>query len=62
MKKGEILDIRIEQVAFGSEGIGRVDGQVVFVPGVLPGERVRVRVVQKRRDYLRARVEEWLET
>jgi len=38
------LDLQIDKL--GSEGVGvaRVDGQVVLVPGALPGERVRARV------------------
>ena len=61
MKKGEIIKLEIESVAHGSEGIGRLHGLVVFVPGALPGEKVRARIVQKRRDYLRARAEEFLQ-
>src|SRR3954468_10709477 len=36
------LELDLDAMAFGGEAIGRVDGQVVFVPYALPGERVRV--------------------
>ncbi len=47
-KRGEILSLTIDDLAFGGEGVGRADGYVVFVPGGLPGDRLRVRLVQVR--------------
>lgn len=38
----------------GGEGVVRIDGKAVFVPGALPGERVRVRVVERHRRWSRA--------
>ncbi len=32
--------LRIEKLVYGGEGLGRIDGQVVLVPFVLPGEEV----------------------
>ncbi|MDR1626213.1 MAG: TRAM domain-containing protein [Spirochaetia bacterium] len=43
--------IRIEHIASGGAGLGRINGKVVFVPCTLPGETVRVRVVREKRDY-----------
>ena len=51
----------ITRLVAGGDGLGFVDGKAVFVPGVLPGERVRVRVVQRRRDFDRAALVEVLE-
>ncbi|HSA58362.1 MAG TPA: class I SAM-dependent RNA methyltransferase [bacterium] len=47
-------EILIESLAFGGEGVGRDDGKVVFVPGTVPGERVRVRVLSDHGKYERA--------
>ncbi len=47
-KRGEILSLTIDDLAFGGEGVGRADGYVVFVPGGLPGDRLRVRLIQVR--------------
>ena len=38
------LDVQIEKLVYGGEGLARVDGQVLLVPFVLPGERVTVTV------------------
>ena len=34
--------VEIEKLVYGGEGLARVDGQVMLVPYVLPGEKVRV--------------------
>jgi 23S rRNA (uracil1939-C5)-methyltransferase len=52
------MEIVIDSLAAGGDGVGRApDGRVVFVPFTAPGDRVRVRVVESRRQFLRARVE-----
>ena len=56
-KRGEILSLTIDDLAFGGEGVGRADGYVVFVPGGLPGDRVRVRLAQVRSRFGRGVIE-----
>jgi 23S rRNA (uracil1939-C5)-methyltransferase len=56
-RRGETLTLTIDDLAFGGEGVGRVDGYVVFVRGGLPGDRLTVRVVDARARYARAHVE-----
>src|SRR5665213_2100377 len=36
------LELTIEKLVYGGEGLARVDGEVVFTPFVLPGELVEV--------------------
>jgi 23S rRNA (uracil1939-C5)-methyltransferase len=49
----------IEQVAFGGQGLGRLDtGKVCFVPRVIPGERVTVQIVRERKSYAEAELVE----
>lgn len=43
-------------MAQGGAGVGRWQGQVVFATGGLPGERVRVRLYQRRASYARGQV------
>ncbi len=54
--KGSEIDLDIESLAFGGRGIARVEGFVIFVDDVLPGQRVRARLVRKRGGYGEARV------
>jgi 23S rRNA (uracil1939-C5)-methyltransferase len=56
-RRGDTLSITIDDLAFGGEGVGRVDGYVVFVPGGVPGDTVRVRLVQARARFGRGTIE-----
>ncbi|MGC5258615.1 class I SAM-dependent RNA methyltransferase [Gordonia sp. DT218] len=59
---GAELIVRPDRPANGGESVGRVDGRVVFVRGAIPGEVVRVRVTDDRREsFLRGEVIEVLE-
>ncbi|HTS19691.1 MAG TPA: class I SAM-dependent RNA methyltransferase [Verrucomicrobiae bacterium] len=51
---GQRLELDITTVAFGGDGIGRVDNFVVFVPFVIEGERVEVEIVEVKRRYATA--------
>jgi 23S rRNA (uracil1939-C5)-methyltransferase len=49
------FELTIETLVYGGEGMGRLpDGRAAFVPFVLPGERVRIRVVEVKRSFVRA--------
>lgn len=56
MTTGDELDLAIETVVFRGAGLARHAGCVIFVCGVAPGERVRVRVERLRRNYAEARL------
>lgn len=59
-RRGETLELTIDDLAFGGEGVGRADGYVVFVRGGLPGDRLRVRLTEARGRFGRAAIEEVL--
>src|SRR5258708_33990823 len=54
------FELTIEKLVYGGEGLGRVDGQVVFAPYVLPGERVRVERKSGKSGLLRTALREVL--
>ncbi|MBK8230149.1 MAG: 23S rRNA (uracil(1939)-C(5))-methyltransferase RlmD [Candidatus Eisenbacteria bacterium] len=54
------ITVEIDSLAFGGEGVGRVDGKVRFVAGALPGERVLAEPVRSRRQYEQMRLREIL--
>jgi 23S rRNA (uracil1939-C5)-methyltransferase len=58
---GDELELRIDSLAFGGNGVARSGGYVVFVAGGLPGDRVRARVLKRKRSYAEALVVELLE-
>src|SRR5512139_2679745 len=55
-------ELTLTTMTYGGDALGRLeDGRAVFVPLGLPGERVRVRIVEEKRGHVRARLEEVLE-
>ncbi|MBI9083799.1 MAG: 23S rRNA (uracil(1939)-C(5))-methyltransferase RlmD [Desulfobacterales bacterium] len=61
VKKGQVHDLTIDNIAFGGKGIARIEGLAVFVDQTVPGDRVRARVVKKKKNFAEARIEELLE-
>ncbi len=51
----------MDNIAFGGDGVVRLDGFVVFVPFVLPGELVRIEFTEVRKSFARGRLVEVLE-
>ena len=58
----ETADVTITDVAYRGKGVARLDGRVVFVPGVAVGEVVRIRVERTHKRHADARLVEVLET
>lgn len=52
--KGEEVVLDIEQFADRGKCISRVEGYVVFVPHVVPGDRVRVRIRKRKKNFAEA--------
>lgn len=51
LQPGQRLELDITTIAFGGDGIGRTENFVVFVPFVLPGERVEVEIAEVKKRY-----------
>ena len=53
--------VEIERMVFGGDGMARLaDGRAVFVPFTLPGEQVRIRLVEEKKKFARAALVEVL--
>ena len=48
--------LTIEKLVYGGNGLARLDGKVVLIPYVLPGEVVRAEVERSKNDLFRGRV------
>lgn len=57
VRRGDRLSLTVDDLAFGGEGVGRADGYVVFVPGGVPGDRLRVRLTEARARFARGVIE-----
>ena len=50
---GQKLEIEIEKIVFGGEGLGRVDGFAVFVPMSMPGDKLEIDIISVKKSYAR---------
>ena len=57
MRKNEVYDLEIIDLGMDFEGIAKVDGKVVFVPGALIGEKVHAKIIKANSSYAIARPE-----
>ncbi|MFH1809841.1 MAG: RsmD family RNA methyltransferase [Pseudomonadota bacterium] len=53
--------VTVDDLAHGGDGVARLEGQVYFVRGALPGDRVTLREVQQRRRHALAEVSSLVE-
>ena len=48
------VELEIEDVAFGGNGVGRDGGKAVFVPYTIEGERVAARILREKKNFAEA--------
>ena len=56
LKLGDKINLNIHDLAFGGEGVGRVDEFVVFVPFVITGETVEAEITEVKKSFARAKL------
>jgi len=61
MRPGQEADLEINDLAFGGKGVGRIGGIACFVPGVIDGEKVRVKIAKVKSRLMEAWLMEVLE-
>ncbi len=56
--KGEKMDIelKIEKLVFGGDGLGFVDGKACFVERALPGEKILARILSDKPNFMKAKL------
>ncbi|MCB4808278.1 23S rRNA (uracil(1939)-C(5))-methyltransferase RlmD [Tamlana sp. 62-3] len=66
VKRGQVIEILIEDYAFGGKGIGRIRNEhgefVVFVPNTLPGQLVKAQVKKASKKYAECKLFEVLKS
>ena len=55
------MEVRIEKLVYGGDGLAHHDGHTVFVPLVLPGELVRIESAARKKKFIRGRLEHVVE-
>ena len=60
VKRNQILDLKIEDYAFGGKGIARIHNEkgsfVIFVPNTLPGQLVKAQIKKSSKKYAEAKL------
>ena len=51
-----IVSLQIEKIVHGGEGLARREGEVLFVPFTIPGERIEAEVLSKKKGYAEAEI------
>jgi len=49
-----IVDLKIEDIAFGGKGVGRENGKAMFVPYTIEGETVSAEIVREKKQFAEA--------
>ena len=44
VEEGEVYDVTIQDIARQGDGIARIEGFVIFVPGTKVGDEVRIKI------------------
>ncbi len=55
------VEVTVEKLVAGGDGLARFEGTPLFVPRAAPGDRLRVRLTERRPDYGRGEIVEVLE-
>ena len=61
IRVGQEIVVEINDIGFGGRGVGRVNGIACFVPGVIEGEKVRVKIAKVKSRMMEAWLLEVLE-
>jgi len=61
LKRGQVIELVIDKIVFGGEGLGRYGDLAVFVPMSVPGDRLKVELISVKKSYARGLITEVVE-
>ena len=56
MKKNDVVTVEVTDIGIGGEGIGKVDGYILFIKDAVIGDTVEVKVMKAKKNYGYARL------
>lgn len=56
VKEGDVVEVEVIEKSRRGDGVARIEGFVVFVPGAEPGQRVKVQIEKVGQSYAVGRV------
>ncbi len=60
LAKGDIIEVTTERLTYGGEAIARHQGLAIFIQLAAPGEHLRVRIVERKKNFARGVIEQIL--
>jgi len=61
VKKGQLVELKISDIAFGGKGVARINGLAIFVDQAVPLDLIIARIIKKKKNHAEARVVEMVE-
>ena len=61
LKIGDVVEVTTERLAYGGDAVARYEGFAIFVPLAAPGERLRVRIIERKKHFARAVIDRIVE-
>ncbi|HSA05777.1 MAG TPA: 23S rRNA (uracil(1939)-C(5))-methyltransferase RlmD [Candidatus Gastranaerophilales bacterium] len=58
LKKSEMIELEIEKLVYGGEGLGKYDNFTIFVADTAPGDRIKAEIISVKKNYAQARLKE----
>lgn len=56
MKRGQLIEVKIDDVRFPSKGVGTVEGKEIHVKNTIPGQVIEARIKKRRKEYIEAKL------
>lgn len=60
LKKGSVISLKIEDLAYGGKGISKITtqdgGLIVFTPNTIPGQEIKGRIFKKRKKFIECKL------
>jgi 23S rRNA (uracil1939-C5)-methyltransferase len=61
LRIGDTIEVIADRLAYGGDAIARHNGLAVFVPYAAPGDRLRVRITERKKNFARGVIDQILE-
>jgi len=54
---GDVIEVTTDRLAYGGDAVARHDGLAVFIPLAAPGERLRIRITERKKTFARGAID-----
>ena len=51
IKKGQVLEVEVSDIAFGGKGLAKIDNFAVFIDKAVTGDVVKVKITKKKKRF-----------